>query len=303
MHAERRHRGYKAFGLGIDSTMPLLAPVEHTGPVDVRVELEPLAAAVGTAASASAHVAWTDLSPEGGRFEVRGLACFEATLSRILIRHQVAPGHPLLEPYLIGRVLPFLVSLRGGFPLHASAVAIEGRAAAFVGGSTAGKSSLAAALVAAGHHFVADDIAAISRPDQPVVEPAHPELKVSREVVAATSPPFDSVRPFPGSEERVLRLASRFVEAALPMARIYFLSPAEGSDCSIEEVSPSAACTLLVSNYFGLPSIGRRLVGLDNILDLAGRIAGAVDCRRVFVPRQLGRLTDVARRVEGDLGS
>ena len=63
--------------------------------------------------------------------------------------------------YLAGYVLAFVLRLRGSVPLHASAVAIDGRALLFVGDSWAGKSSTAAAFSILGYPVLADDIVRI----------------------------------------------------------------------------------------------------------------------------------------------
>lgn len=63
-----------------------------------------------------------------------------------------------------GAVNLLLAHLRGCIPLHASAVAISGRAVVFVGGSNLGKSTLAAALCDhAGASLLADDAVVIER--------------------------------------------------------------------------------------------------------------------------------------------
>jgi hypothetical protein len=68
------------------------------------------------------------------------------------------PEH--LGPILLeGYVFALLLTLRGMCTLHASAVALDdGRALALVGPSGAGKTTLAALLVAGGHPHLADDI-------------------------------------------------------------------------------------------------------------------------------------------------
>ncbi|MDA1081237.1 MAG: hypothetical protein O2973_06105 [Gemmatimonadetes bacterium] len=68
----------------------------------------------------------------------------------------VDAAHFLLEP-----VLAFLLRCRRTLVLHASAVEMDGRAVAFVGPVGAGKSTIAAACVAAGAALLSDDVLAI----------------------------------------------------------------------------------------------------------------------------------------------
>ena len=60
-------------------------------------------------------------------------------------------------------------------PLHGSAVAIDGKAYAFIGESGAGKSTLAAAFMNKGYELMTDDIVAISfkHNEIPIVTPAY----------------------------------------------------------------------------------------------------------------------------------
>jgi len=58
---------------------------------------------------------------------------------------------------LLGRVMALAAHADGGIALHASAVAIDGRAIAFLGSKHAGKSTLAMALVRRGARLLTDD--------------------------------------------------------------------------------------------------------------------------------------------------
>lgn len=63
--------------------------------------------------------------------------------------------------YLLGPVFAYALRARGVLSLHASAVVIDGRAAAFCGVGGSGKSTLAAAFAAAGHGVLSDDVLAL----------------------------------------------------------------------------------------------------------------------------------------------
>ena len=88
--------------------------------------------------------------------------------------------------YLTSYVLAFVLRLRGSVPLHASAVAIDGRALLFVGDSWAGKSSTAAAFAILGYPMLADDVVRIDATDGGLVAyPSHSRLNVWRDSATA----------------------------------------------------------------------------------------------------------------------
>lgn len=66
----------------------------------------------------------------------------------------------LLESMAVGPLFSFLVWLRGGQALHASAVLVDGQAVAFCGVTGAGKSTTAAQFVRLGHPLITDDVMA-----------------------------------------------------------------------------------------------------------------------------------------------
>lgn len=78
------------------------------------------------------------------------------------------------ERLLVAQTLPLAATLQGLEPLHASAVAVGGRAVAFTAPSGAGKSTLAAHAVAAGAGFLTDDVLALELDGATVVAHAGP---------------------------------------------------------------------------------------------------------------------------------
>jgi hypothetical protein len=101
-----------------------------------------------------------------------------------------APGEEgswMLRLLLLGPVMAVLVHQRGMLPLHASAVAIDGRVCAFLGESGAGKSTLAAALSQRGHPIVTDDVLSVGFDEAggPAAYPAFPKLRIASPAAAA----------------------------------------------------------------------------------------------------------------------
>lgn len=109
-------------------------------------------------------------------------------LGRLLMREgreiqvEAAPGVSTeqLLPFILGSAMAVILYQRGRLVLHGSAVVFAGRAYVFCGPSGRGKSTLAAALCAAGCQFACDDLAAITvdAAGQPQLWPDGRQLKL-----------------------------------------------------------------------------------------------------------------------------
>lgn len=161
-----------------------------------------------------------------------------------------------LEHLFLNQVLPLAQSLQGELVFHASAVSLNGGAAAFLGRSGRGKSTLAASFAAAGSAFLTDDgLHLDKRAEGYWVHPSHPSIRLwsdSREALihadAVMSPRVQYT-----NKSRVLsdpQLAA--CREALPLRRVYFLGDGLANDVVIEPMSPREALIGLVNHSFML---------------------------------------------------
>jgi hypothetical protein len=104
---------------------------------------------------------------------------------------------------LVAQVLPFAALLQGREVLHASAVIWRGRGVAFLGGSGAGKTSLALELCDAGAEFLADDVLALEVREQRLL--AHPGTPVAADAQ-------ERLVQVPGAREPVALAALFFLD-------------------------------------------------------------------------------------------
>lgn len=295
--------GYRAYGFAIrsDLAMPELEP-DSAEAADVTIRLGSIARPMPE-------------PPAGTRFEFGPDAQYLAWLrvGRFLIRDardiDVDPaldaGEPLLRLPLLGPVMAVLLHFRGMLVLHASAIAIGGRSAVFLGDKQAGKSTTAAALVAAGHRLIADDVVAIdsSVSDGPWIAPAFPQLKLERDAAASligdravTLPPV-----LPGFEKRQHRLTGRFSHDRVAPTRIYVL--ARGPKTAAIPLAPGEALASLIRfsyiTRFGTRALNGAAVGVH--FKRCAELVDAVGVSRLEVPTGLDRLGEVVKLVEEDL--
>ncbi|GAC1353912.1 MAG: hypothetical protein NVSMB42_10870 [Herpetosiphon sp.] len=242
---------YTAYSLGIHSTFPLPELISAPGAeADVSIRKGSCGRPVPTLSDTDhffdisdveAYFFWDSV----GAFLVRGGM-------EIIVDPLPQVQERLIRLPLLNIVLSAVLQQRGFLAVHASSVAIDGAAVAFVGGSGWGKSTLAAALYGRGFAVVADDMAVLSLQGtrRPLICPGFPQLKLFPE--AATVALGDHGDELPllmdGFEKRARRTIDRFPQHPLPLKRLYLLS--KGPTVSIVPVTPQQALIKLVAHSY-----------------------------------------------------
>jgi hypothetical protein len=155
---------YRVYGLVLESEIPIdgLSPIDAQ-PADLQLR-------VGEVAPLAHELDASWLDDEGARvtreddaivLEYRDETRFRIEPRAITTSWITTAAD--MATYLLGPVLAFALRMRGTLVLHASAVAVEGRALLFAGAAGAGKSTTAAAFVKRGATMITDDVAAIDR--------------------------------------------------------------------------------------------------------------------------------------------
>lgn len=144
--------------------------------------------------------------------------------------------------WLDGSVYSAIASLNGLVPIHASAVAFEGRVFAFSAPAAGGKSTLAAALASHGLPLFCDDtlVLDLADPDRVTCLPGHKRLKLRPDAIALTGAT---------AEEKVSKTVDKYyarpaaddVGVALPLAELIFLE--DGPGPAIEAITGAERMT------------------------------------------------------------
>ena len=227
-------------------------------------------------------------------------------VGRFVVRHgREIVVHPapdaseqVLKLFLLGPVLAVVLHQRGCLVLHASAVALNGVAIGFLGGSGWGKSTLAAALNRRGHAFVSDDVLPL-RFEQctPVVLPAVRELRLWPKSLTALGEVGEALpRLRPEIDKRAVPPDGVRVRESLPLARLYVL--AEASTRAVEALSPLEAVIELVRHTYTARLL--RAHGAVTHLHQCGAVARVVPVRRLRMRRSLDELPALTEFVEQD---
>ena len=141
--------------------------------------------------------------------------------------------------YLLGTCMGSLLMQRKVYPLHGSAVAIDGKAYAFVGESGAGKSTLASAFLNHGYQLLSDDVIAVSLSEmgQPYVIPSYPQQKLWQESLNQFGMETGDYKSIYGRETKYcVPVSSNYYSDPLPLAGIFELVKTENNKVDINRV-------------------------------------------------------------------
>jgi hypothetical protein len=214
------------------------------------------------------------------------------------------------QTYALGRVFSFALVKMGYEPLHAATIVIKGKAVAFLGASTFGKSSLAACFIAAGHPLLTDDTLRLEERDGGYVAfPGPPRLrlmpKIGRLYLGGND---DGVVMNPREENAkapklVFRLSpSQSFTAVAPLRAIYSITPPRKvfrkQRIAIGSLSPlQALMNVLSFTHNDQLTYGDRL---SRQFESARRLIESVPMRSLAYPRILASLNEVKDAVLED---
>lgn len=288
---------YVAYGLGIRSTLPLPELVPKAAEIDVVIRLEQLAPLQLEPNTLERYQA----TPEAVYLFYKEVGTFLVQGGRE-IAVSPAPGveERVLRLFILGPALGVLLHQRGLFVLHSSAIALNGTAIAFLGGSGWGKSTTAAAFHNRGYAVVADDLVAVQMDTgDPMVLPGFPRVKLWPEAAHYLGNDLDTLPQLhPYMEKRSRYVTEGFAPDSIPLKGIYVL--AEGKSQRIERLQPQAAFKELVGHSYTvglLKPTGTTSVHFHQCV----KLVNSVPIYRLIRPQSLQELPALAEMVEAHL--
>lgn len=280
--------------------------------INSELALPELAVAVGENAEVVIRIGQVgnEPPPPGGCRVTPDEACFAwDQLGRFWVRNGreivVAPwrgvDERLIRLPLLGVVLATLLVQRGLFVLHASAVAIDGQAIAFLGDKGRGKSTLAAGFCARGYGLLADDVVAVdvSSEDCPQVLSGFPQLKLwpDSATMALGDDPAALPTLAPGYEKRARPARDAFVPEAAPLRGVYVI--ADGPTAQLVALTPHEAVVQLIAHSYAARFGTQLLRGAEasHHFRQCTNVARTVPAFSLERPRRLPRLPSVVQMV------
>ena len=292
---------YIAYGLGLcsDILLPELEACE--APIDLtirlgKVNLEQLEVVN------NGHRFWGAPTEARHFFEHTG-AFLVRDGREIIVDPLPAADERALRLSLLGPALALALMQRGRLVLHASAIAIDGHAIAFMGGHGWGKSTMAAALYQRGHDMVTDDVMAVyPEAGQVMAIPSFPQFKLWPQAIDVLQTTLEAPPLLlPYSEKRALRITQGFTQVALPLKRLYVLS--KRATLGVESLSPCEALNELLRHAYGA-RFGKQFFQVTDTAThflQCAHLARSIRVCRLTRPPCLAQLCDVAQMVEADL--
>lgn len=221
------HTGFVG-GLRLASDVPLPAGVPKVpdGDIpDVRIIVTAIPRLVETVVKSGPVLHVT--SDGTCRYAISGVATFLIRGGvEILIDAEPGAARHDIWTFLFGPVFAILSYQRGLLPVHASCFEIDGRAVLVAGAGAAGKSTLAAAALRAGHRVLSDDITVLSvAPGSVRAWPTVPVIALWPDVVGPVGADQTAFVPRrTGTSRMNLSLGDNFCQTPIDVDAVVYLT-------------------------------------------------------------------------------
>ncbi len=230
-----------------------------------------------------------------------GVVDFRLEPDRIDV-YMPAPAPELAELRFLGPVLSYWLERQGIPTLHASAVATDRGAVAFLSHKEGGKTGLAAAFLKAGFPLLTDDVLPVEEANGKfLARPGYPQMRMWPDEAAFFVPGWEGLPTVhPAISKRRVPVGDggfgAFHDASLPLACLYLPERVATGPVEIQDVSPRDAVIELVRHSFSPRLVEAAGLGPQR-LDFFARLAMQVPLRRLRYPSGFDRLPEAVEQV------
>ena len=292
---------YEAYGLTLESTLPLPGLLAGEGKVDVYIGVDQTKCVAShehspilcvDASSSRTHLIW------GG---VGDLLIEDS--QRITVLPNPNADEDALRLFILGAGLGVLLHQRGLLVLHASGVVINDRVIGFIGAKGWGKSTTTAILHQRGHALISDELLVVrfDEQGQPRVIPGSPQIRLWSDALISTGRNLDSAVRVRSGIDKFNINASCMAPEGLRLHCLYLLDA--GEELSIRPMSPSEAFFGVVPHLyvhrFGTSFLN--LISMKNTFWQLNQLLKKINVRRLLRRKDINQLFDIAQRVEQDI--
>lgn len=235
-----------------------------------------------------------------------GLAEFTVSREGKLLGRTALNNTPAatVEHLYLNQVLPLAWSRQRKMVFHGSAVEVGGGAAAFLGESGRGKSTLAAAFAVRGAGFLTDDGLLVEPTGgQLLAHPSHPSVRLwadSQEALIGHDADLAPAVEYTSKARILADKALRFCGEPRPLKGVYFLQEAGSDDIRITPMKATEALVELTKHSFLLDIEESELIA--HHFDRLAEMVKQPIYFRLDYPRDFGRLDEVRVAISEHMG-
>ncbi|RQG94015.1 hypothetical protein [Natrarchaeobius chitinivorans] len=293
---------YSSYGLRIRSAVTLpefpraKAPAEAVDVEIRRASVDPVPESVS-----GTGIRRLEAEPAACRLTYDGIGSFLVEEGRRILFDSVTerdPPRKVVRRLFANEIMGLVLHQRGELVVHASAVAVDDRAAVFLGPQGAGKSTTAAAFHELGYTTLEDDLVGIRlESGRPVVVPGVPEIRLLPDAIDALDVDGTS-RPeeIGDSEKRYKRIDATADPVSL--SRCYVLS--DGDELALEPVPPRDRVVELIARTYTGGLLDETGATADNFRSCS-TITEETPFLALSRPRDHDRLPELVELVARDL--
>ncbi|SMC98162.1 hypothetical protein [Sporomusa malonica] len=240
-------------------------------------------------------------------FQVPGVGCYYVTKGNsITVQPAEHAEECFVRLFLLGTALGALLMQRSSFPIHGSAVVINGGCVVFTGVSGVGKSTLLAAFREQGYSFLTDDVAAVilDADGVPWVQPAYPQQKLWRDSADTLGVNTVSLVPvYSGvnKDKFTIPVHKRFWQSPMPLVAVYELEVGQSQNVTINSFSGLDKLSVLINHTYRpwlIDGLGLKVAHFKQCAAIGKRVTVS----RLTRPEGVFSLEEQVHLVKQDLG-
>lgn len=212
-------------------------------------------------------------SADGFNVDFDQIGWYHVDVDRARISTPATPYPAWLEATTLGLPVALLVLARGGLFFHAAAVEIAGHAVILAAPGYHGKTTLAGALLAAGHRLLSEDLVRCNVGETTTVHPGPALIRLRRDVAEWLDIP--GATPVADDQGKIYYALSdelRGTGEPLPLGAIVFLHRSDGGAVELSRIDPLAALRDLWAVTLNVPTPGGRAQCFSQITSVAQQV-------------------------------
>lgn len=240
---------YQAFGLNISSEFELPELVAGSYEPDVIIKKgEILGVTENFDISPKIYSATCDEVVYG----IKGIGWCKISKGRdVLIQADLRATSGGIRLFILTSVLGVVFLQRGMFPVHGSAIILDGKCIILTGDSGAGKSTLASAMMDRGALFLADDVSIISIDNEGRVwvQPAYPYRKLFKETAEAFKINVEKLEQVEDERGKFLiPVTEKYRDTPARLDALVLITPSECGEVSIQALKGMEKLQTVMNN-------------------------------------------------------